>query len=83
MFSLLLDRNFRSRQDFYFRILTRSIVHQLRQSLAWSIVFDSSWGLVWVPHCKPIPAWQKCLLKCCPGSSPSSISSDQLNLLPN
>jgi hypothetical protein len=36
-------------------------------------------GLVWISPHKPIPAWQKCLLTCCPASNPSSIRPDQLD----
>ena len=37
-------------------------------------------SLVWIPHCKSIPAWQKCLLPSRPASNPSSTRPDQLNL---
>ena len=37
-------------------------------------------ALVRIPPRKSIPAWQKCLLTCCPVSNPSSTRPYQLNL---
>jgi len=37
-------------------------------------------GLIWIPPHKSVPAWQKCLLTCCPAGNPPGTRPDQLNL---
>jgi len=59
---------------------SESHASRLRQSMALSIAFDSSWGSGLDPSHKSIPAWQKCILTRCPVSNPSSTRPDQLNL---